>query len=292
MRATRLGRDQLHKSRLSKIKPAAVIFAAPMAVLVTAPPPLPSPSSPVIPPTPPPPVNSSPSLGKGWARGPPSGSRDGVRMGVCGSERYEKAFPMIAESARRRSKPFRVRFPINSSQSKFAVADSFPLEEIGHEVVKVKSIPISFRWTSNGDPAVTGSVPGNIEVNTRLPVVKGPTRQRPWFRPPPKVRIVPGILGRRPGEETRVEYQDGGERKVSDEAAYGHRPLPLSTDGLDSHCPQIILNPNPSPPLEPPNPIPSNPKPISPSLSAISGEEFPPNPLLQRYSPRPLKLCG
>lgn len=70
-------------------------------------------------------------------------------------------------------------------------------------------------------------------------MVKGPTRQRPWFRPPPKVRIVPRILGWMPGEETRVidqprgewEVRDGG---VSSMAAPSRVATPSSSSSLEN----------------------------------------------------------
>lgn len=137
---------------------------------------------------------------------------------------------MIGESIWRRSKQKRIRFLIDSSQKKFdeaVAAKSFSLEEIGREVVKIKSIPICFRWASNGDTEEVQPEAGKAGVKPCIPVVKGPNHQRPWFRPLSKVRIVPGILGRRPEDETRVKHLADGEREVRARAVSSHRlPLP------------------------------------------------------------------
>lgn len=95
------------------------------------------------------------------------------------SERFAKEFPTIAESARRRSKPNRVGFLIDPSQKKFdaiAAAESFPCEEIGREVVKIKSIPIFFRWPSNGGLEELRPPAGEEEVKQHHLVIKGPMR--------------------------------------------------------------------------------------------------------------------
>lgn len=65
-----------------------------------------------------------------------------------------------------------------------------------------------------------------------------------WFRPPPKVRIVLGILGPPPSLGTRVAHPDGGELKVSIACDAGHRPsLGCIPNPVDSDC-DISPNPN------------------------------------------------
>ena len=58
---------------------------------------------------------------------------------------------------------------------------------------------------------------------------KGPTRQRPWFRLPPKVQIVLGILGRAPSTEPRVAHLGEGKQEIIDEGRSGHRSRALSS---------------------------------------------------------------
>lgn len=71
---------------------------------------------------------------------------------------------------------------------------------------------------------------GDLE-KPKGPGNRGPTRQRPWFRLPPKVQIVPGILGHAPSVEPRVEDLGEGELKVGDDCASGHCPEWIGADG-------------------------------------------------------------
>lgn len=192
---------------------------------------------------------------KGWK---PVGDPGGVRAGEAVSEVFTRSSPTITESVRRRNKPRGVGFPFDSSR-KFAMTEVFPLEEIGREVVKIKSIPIRFRWTSNGGPEEGVPKAGKESFKSIHPVIKGPTRQRPWFRPPPKVRIVPGILGRMPRDETRVGHRSGGETEVREDSVSAHRSS-FTSPGCSAFPFQSQIatppNPNPSPPSEPLNPSP------------------------------------
>ena len=72
--------------------------------------------------------------------------------------------------------------------------NSFPFEEIADNSIKIKQIPIELCWESHGG-SVRKKKLGGSRSSTFEPVKTGPTRQRPWFRIPPKVRIVLGILG-------------------------------------------------------------------------------------------------
>lgn len=52
----------------------------------------------------------------------------------------------------------------------------------------------------------------------------GQFRESRWFRLPPKVRIVPGILGPHPSQVTRVVHPDSGMREVIANHDSEHRP--------------------------------------------------------------------
>ena len=141
------------------------------------------------------------------------------------------------------------------------MADTFPFDEIGQEAVKIKLIPISFQWATNGGPEEREPEVGRECFKSSHPVIKGPTRQRPWFWPPLKVRIVPGILGKMPRVETHIVHQDGGVWEVRKGVVSTHRLLLTSPDCLVlPFRPQIGSSPNPNPSPSPAHPNPSPPK--------------------------------
>lgn len=64
------------------------------------------------------------------------------------SAEFTTVFSMIAESIRRHGKSKGIRFLIDATQKRFesvVVEDSFPFEEIGHAVVKIKWVPLRFQ---------------------------------------------------------------------------------------------------------------------------------------------------
>jgi hypothetical protein len=121
--------------------------------------------------------------------------------------------------------------------------------------VKIKSVPISFHWPSKGDKGENPLMAGGRRQASNCAVLKGPTCQRPWFRPPQLVRIIPGILRRSLAVGIHVVHQEGGEREVRDEEESSYLHCPTRTHPPDSHLhPQSggIPNPNPDPqPLHP-----------------------------------------
>lgn len=127
----------------------------------------------------------------------------------------------------------------------------------------MKAIPIKLHWASNGGPEKLPSTAGEEQRNSIKIEKKGPTSQRPWFRLPPKVPIVPGILGRAPAAETRIKHQFGGEPKVRDDGGSSHRPgdIAIPSRNQATHhiqtgvFPNLKLDPaaahlNPSPPFQ------------------------------------------
>lgn len=91
-------------------------------------------------------------------------------------------FPTIKESSRRQIKGKVFGFPVDIKQRGFErleKTNSFPLEVISHDEVKIKSVPISFHWASNGDTDEDPPVAGGRRQAPNHIVLKGPTHQRP-----------------------------------------------------------------------------------------------------------------
>lgn len=127
----------------------------------------------------------------------------------------------------------------------------FPFNQIGDEALKIKFVPIRLEWASNRGNRAEEEVEGNSEIRTFR---GGRIREPRWFRPPPKVRLVQGILGPHLSQVTRVVHQDNGEQKVSVRVEAGHRPLSPSSrvpDEVDSQNPPIpnplLVHPSPKP---------------------------------------------
>lgn len=146
---------------------------------------------------------------------------------------------------------------------------SCPINSIGDGGVKLKAIPINLQWVSrhkSSDSSVNGGCGGTGLNAGELPmsngfVLRGPTCKRPWFRLPPKVQIVPGILGRAPSAGTRVDHQQGSEPKVGEEARSGHHKTQHYQPGGLS-IPIHIEGANPNPSACSSDPIPLSPLPI------------------------------
>ncbi|CAD6260344.1 unnamed protein product [Miscanthus lutarioriparius] len=126
----------------------------------------------------------------------------------------EEAFLALSQSRQRRERARGFGLPVDVKSWGFQHAvgsDSLPFEEIKDNTVKIKVIPIRFKWPGHGDAA---------SPEKRLKVGKGfgdsnhlgvePTSQRWWLRPPPKVLEVTGILGHGPRGGTRGNDPGGG----------------------------------------------------------------------------------
>lgn len=170
--------------------------------------------------------------------------------GIDGKD-YAASFPSISESFRHRSKGKAVRVPINTMQKKFdqiAADSAFPFEQIEQNKVKIKAILIILQWSNNGAVAAESPETVTKEGDVNCHCKRGPTTQRPWFRLPPKVKIIPGILGPAPIEKPRVEYPSGGEREVRGDWEYDDRlqPFPYPpTTHLFKQSGDSSTNPNP-----------------------------------------------
>lgn len=138
---------------------------------------------------------------------------------------YMESFPTIEEGSHHRCKSQSVEFPIDPSAIRFirkSEQDTIPFEEIGREVEKLNAVPINLRWISHGGAEELAPMVGDKLEESKRTGNRGPTRQCPWFRLPPKVQIVLGILGRAPSVEPRVVYPGEGELKLRDDVEFGH----------------------------------------------------------------------
>lgn len=163
------------------------------------------------------------------------------------------------------------------------MAARFPFDSVTDSSVKLKNTPIELKWNlQEGSSRELSSKRGMVsdskiqkDGNDDLQVGFG--RQSRWFRPPPKVRIVPGILGSLPGCETRgvnPSQIPGGEDKVSGDFEAKHSsPTPL----IPPHqvCPQTLIQ---------------SPSPISAAWLVISGRIPLPNRLRLPCGPNLVKM--
>lgn len=124
----------------------------------------------------------------------------------------------------------------------------------------MNDVPISLRWSSHGRTEESASIARGGQVKPVGSTTKGPTRQRPRFRLPPKVQIVPGILGHAPSDGPCVVNPNAGEREVKDDFGSGHRSREVISQThlqFPSTSPPIGIAPNPNPdPLSSPPPPP------------------------------------
>jgi hypothetical protein len=112
--------------------------------------------------------------------------------------------------------------------------DDFPFDQMSNDALKIKFIPIWLDWKSNREKKEEDEVEGSSRIK---PIRRGQFRDTRWFRPPPKVRVVPGIQGPHLPQATRVAHRGSGEREVTNGAEAGHRPPspspgdPVEVDG-------------------------------------------------------------
>jgi hypothetical protein len=106
----------------------------------------------------------------------------------------------------------------------------FPFEDMADEAVKIKFTPIWLWWQSHRQSSSDGELEGRAAFQLNRGWYYGTSR---WFCPPPKVRIVPGILGPPPSMVTRVKHPEGvsGRLKITFILSTAHliRSLPVSS---------------------------------------------------------------
>lgn len=112
--------------------------------------------------------------------------------------------------------------------------DSFPCEKSDQGKAKVIEVPFELCKPVNG---------GKVDLKQGSGAKS--TQEDRWFRAPPKVKLTAGILGSAPGQSTRVELLEEGERKVGGDPESRHR-----VRSSPPHPPQLaqIGSPKPQPP--------------------------------------------
>lgn len=92
-----------------------------------------------------------------------------------------------------------------------ATAKSFPFERVAEDSILLKSVPIELCWTRNRRSRSVDSPEKLQRAKAFGTEDGGQFWNSTWFRLPPKVRSVPGILGSHPLQGTRGEDLGGGE---------------------------------------------------------------------------------
>ena len=135
-------------------------------------------------------------------------------------------FPSLCDSARIISKK-KGFSPTLKDDLRYQLAiqkGEFPFEEVDGETVRIKSTPIHLQWNSYEHPV---DVHPRNRNSTQFNLPWGFQKQgnQRWFRKPPKVQVVPGILGVCPIEYTRGTHTEGGENSGERDPESGYSPL-------------------------------------------------------------------
>ena len=140
--------------------------------------------------------------------GSPSGSGDGAssRFPVISSLRHfcESDFPSIRDSIRFGAKQRRFGPPFvdHDPKLRFAIEKrDFPFEEVSVDTLKIKDTPIRLHWNSYRRTKSSEDLVSDDFVQFRQEQGIGGFEK--WFRRPPKVRLIPGILGPHPSVKPR-----------------------------------------------------------------------------------------
>jgi hypothetical protein len=141
-------------------------------------------------------------------------------------------FPHLKDASRHNSKKtrkFGSSFDSDDWNFKYTTRKKeFPFDEIDGEALKIKFAPIRLCWPAHEQGRVEEQRSPRV-VDSKLSK-GGQFRKEKWFRLPPKVRVVPGILGAHPSQVTRGIHQDTGEREVDDDPESGHHLRVLILD--------------------------------------------------------------
>lgn len=95
----------------------------------------------------------------------------------------------------------------------------FPLEKVNCGDVKLKHAPIRFCWPHWGRSRSVDHLEGRNSVDSVDGHSWNFTR---WFQLPPKVILVPGILGPHPSELPRDVNPRGGRGELQSDPESGH----------------------------------------------------------------------
>ena len=171
------------------------------------------------------------------------------RYSASSTSRFRSSeFPSLCDSTRIISKK-KSFSPTSKHDLRHQLAiqkGEFPFEEIDGETVRIKSTPIHLQWNSYEHPEDVR--PRNRKSN-HVDQSWGFQKQgnQRWFRKPPKVQVVPGILGACPIGYTRGTHTEGGENSGERDPESGYSPLqdsknPIRVGGV----PPNPRNPNSS----------------------------------------------
>jgi hypothetical protein len=133
-------------------------------------------------------------------------------------------FPSLENGLRVQSKQRKYGPPFDSVNWNFKYTvkrKDFPFEVVANDWVKLKSVPIQLNWLCYQHLDDGELTEGKIEYPKAFH--HGYFRDSRWFRAPPKVRIVPGILGPHPSARTSGIYPVGGDREVKGDSESEHR---------------------------------------------------------------------
>lgn len=111
----------------------------------------------------------------------------------------------------------------------FELGEGFSFEKVEDEGLKLKFAPIQLQWPTHGRSRSADALEGRTRTSNLKPIDVGKIQTFRWFRLPPKVRIVPGVLGSYPADGTHVGNLSGGEGKVSGDSE-SEQPKPISAD--------------------------------------------------------------
>lgn len=143
-----------------------------------------------------------------------------------------REFPSLNESARFNGN----RKGARNRGGKSVTLNRVPFESSSPNSVLLKGAPIELRWQSRY------GCNGEDEARHRAKLNGGQKWNSRWFRSPPKVRVVPGILGPSPTQVTRVANRGNGEDDGGDDQDSDHPPAHLYFESGRRHSfilPQI-----------------------------------------------------
>lgn len=150
------------------------------------------------------------------------------------------SFPSLCESARTIAKKKGYGPPFDTANRRFNhtfMAKDFPFEEIEENKLKLKCSSIQFCWPHLRRSRSSGDLEGKQSEPVEVIPNEGQfCDSSRWFRSPPKVRIVQGILGPHPLEDTHGTLPGEGDGKLVDDPESGHR----SPKSSPTRCVEIL----------------------------------------------------
>ena len=159
----------------------------------------------------------------------------GQRHRLSSSSRIRSSdFPSLSDSARigLNKKSFSPPFVKHDLSCQLAIQKGeFPFDEVDVDTVRIKSTPIQLQWNLYDHSKSIESKSNNSSQFNQIVGLRNYEKQR-WFRKPPKVRVVPGILGSYPVVDTRGNQLHRGENSGERDPESGHSPLQDSKNSI------------------------------------------------------------